>query len=86
VLVLEKWGWFGGVLEYCAKSELHPRSGLGMLTRRIKIVLVLESGVGLAKCWRTTPSRNCTSRSGLTVLKGRQREVLTKNVSTKSAG
>jgi hypothetical protein len=28
VLVLEKWGWFGEVLEYCAKSELHPRSGL----------------------------------------------------------
>jgi hypothetical protein len=34
VLVLEKWGWVGEVLEYCAKSELHPRSGLGMLTRR----------------------------------------------------
>ena len=28
VLVLEKWGWFGELLEYCAKSELHPRSGL----------------------------------------------------------
>jgi len=29
------------VLEYCARSELHPRSGLRVLTRRIKIVLVL---------------------------------------------
>ena len=27
--------------------------------------LVLESGVRLAKCWSTAPSRNCTSRSGL---------------------
>jgi hypothetical protein len=37
-------------LTECAWSELHPRSGLGMLTRRIEIVLVfvlvlvLESG------------------------------------------
>jgi len=35
-------------LEYCAKSELHPRSGLGLLVRRIVlvvvVVLVLESG------------------------------------------
>jgi hypothetical protein len=32
VLVLEKWG---EVLEYCAKSELHPPSGLGMLTQAL---------------------------------------------------
>jgi hypothetical protein len=31
VLVLEKWAWFGELLEYCAKSELHPHSGLEML-------------------------------------------------------
>jgi hypothetical protein len=30
--VLDKWGWVGEVLEYCAKSELHPASaGLEML-------------------------------------------------------
>jgi hypothetical protein len=29
VLVLEKWGWGSGVLEYCALSELRPRSGAG---------------------------------------------------------
>jgi hypothetical protein len=37
VLVLEKWDWASGVLEYCAKSELHPRSGLGMLQGRKRI-------------------------------------------------
>jgi hypothetical protein len=39
VLVLEKWGWFGELLEYCAKSELHPHSGLEMLKGRQKRVL-----------------------------------------------
>jgi hypothetical protein len=37
VLVLESGRtecWSVGVLEYCAKSELHPRSGLGMLKAR----------------------------------------------------
>jgi hypothetical protein len=34
--------------------------------------LVLESGVRLAKCWSTAPSRNCTSRSGLEMLEGSQ--------------
>jgi hypothetical protein len=42
VLVLEKWGWVGELLEYCAKSELHPHSGLEILKERFKIVL--ESG------------------------------------------
>jgi hypothetical protein len=28
VLVLEKWGWGGGVLEYCACCELRVRGGL----------------------------------------------------------
>jgi hypothetical protein len=48
VLVLEKWGWGGGVLEYRAVPELHPRSGLKVLVRRFFLVLVvalvLESG------------------------------------------
>jgi hypothetical protein len=26
-----KWGWVGEVWKYCAKSELHPRSGLAVL-------------------------------------------------------
>ena len=34
-LVLDRWGLGGGVREYCACSELHPRSGFGMLTGRI---------------------------------------------------
>jgi hypothetical protein len=39
VLVLEKWGWGSGVLEYCAKSELHPATaGLGMLKGRQMIL------------------------------------------------
>jgi hypothetical protein len=44
VLVPEKWGWVGQVLEYCAKSELHPRSGFGMLTRRFVLVLLRNTG------------------------------------------
>jgi hypothetical protein len=36
VLVLEKWGWFGELLEYCAKSELHPHSGFEMLKAQKK--------------------------------------------------
>ncbi len=36
LLVLDKWGGGTGVLEYCARSELHPRSGLTMLTRRFR--------------------------------------------------
>ena len=47
VLVLEKWGCVGEVLEYCAKSELHPRSGLGVLMRRF--VLVVAGGSERAK-------------------------------------
>jgi len=31
VLVLDKWGCGAGVLEYWAKSKLHPCSGLGVL-------------------------------------------------------
>jgi hypothetical protein len=37
VLVLESGHaecWSSGVLEYCAESELHPRSGFGMLKGR----------------------------------------------------
>jgi hypothetical protein len=34
VVVLEKWGWVGELLEYCALSEKHPRSGLEMLKAR----------------------------------------------------
>jgi hypothetical protein len=30
VLVLEKWGWVGEVLNYCAKSELHPPRRIGV--------------------------------------------------------
>jgi hypothetical protein len=38
--VLEKWGWGGGVLEYCAKSESHPATaGLEVLKGRYKGVL-----------------------------------------------
>jgi hypothetical protein len=43
VLVLESGRveyWSIGVLEYCALSELHPRSGLKVLVRRF----VLKSG------------------------------------------
>jgi hypothetical protein len=29
-----KWGWVGEVWKYCALSELHPRSGLGLLKGR----------------------------------------------------
>jgi len=28
------WGWSEAVLEYCARFELHRRSGLRVLTRR----------------------------------------------------
>jgi hypothetical protein len=31
-----KWGWVGELLEYCAKSELHPHSGLAALKARKK--------------------------------------------------
>jgi hypothetical protein len=32
VPVLENWRWGGGVLVYCALSELHPaNAGLGLL-------------------------------------------------------
>jgi hypothetical protein len=35
VLVLDKWGWGRGVLDYCAKSELHPATaGLELLKGR----------------------------------------------------
>jgi hypothetical protein len=44
VLVLEKWGWVDEVLEYCDESELHPRSGFGMLTRRFVLVLLRNTG------------------------------------------
>jgi hypothetical protein len=53
VLVLEKWGWGGEVLEYPAKSELHPRSGLKMFTRRFALVLVLVLDSLRTECWST---------------------------------
>ena len=37
VLVLESGVGFGELLEYCAKSELHPHSGLAVLKGRKKI-------------------------------------------------
>jgi hypothetical protein len=41
VLVLERWGWAGEVLEYCAKSELH------LATARLGMLKARKSEVGL---------------------------------------
>jgi hypothetical protein len=66
------------VLEYCAKSESHPRSGLRVLTRRINIVLVLVLVLVLEKWgWGSGVLGYCAKfelhrRAGLGMLKGRQ--------------
>jgi hypothetical protein len=49
------------VLEYCARFELHPRSGLTMLTRRIKIVVLRNPGVACANAWRGTALQDGSS-------------------------
>jgi hypothetical protein len=62
------------VLEYCARSELHPRSGLMMLTRRF--VLVLESGhaeLWSAQYWEYCAKSELHPRSGLGPFRGEMR-------------
>ena len=55
VLVLEKCGWGGEVLEYCAKSELHPRSGLRLLKGRHMIRSDVSFAVWLTNADSTAP-------------------------------
>jgi hypothetical protein len=50
VLVLEKCGWASELLEYCAKSELHPHSGLEMLKGRLNSTCVQHDNMLLYLC------------------------------------
>jgi hypothetical protein len=51
-----KWGWVGELLEYCAKSELHPPSGLAVLKGRQKLIEDLV-GIQGGKCLSTATFR-----------------------------
>ena len=55
VLMLEKWGWGCELWEYCAKSELHPRSGLRLLKGGQIVCAAISFGTWLRETQPTAP-------------------------------
>jgi hypothetical protein len=79
VIVLETWGWDGGVLEYCAKSQLHPPRRIGGAEEATESVglprveldtLCLDSNSRLSIALSASPIRRGGCNSGNALLLG----------------